>query len=254
MRKCPYCGEKIRDEAIKCRYCGEWLSGVKSTENDDIPHSENNRKPIRGIRGWLAFYIGLSLTLIPISFLGATNQFLNWPSLEFFYLHKIKTVPTLERRLEEKYSALMSLISKMDLDRISDYNTLQLVYGRWVDMIKKGKSEEEIKFELWKQRFFDKNNYNRIVAINKGFGIIWAVMAIFSIVQGAMLWKVRIKSALITKVFLLTYIALILIIIITSYFCNFLTIFHERLLFTLAGVFIWYLYFSFSKRVRNTYQ
>lgn len=33
MKKCPYCGEKIKMEAKKCRYCGEWLE----QESHQIP-------------------------------------------------------------------------------------------------------------------------------------------------------------------------------------------------------------------------
>ena len=64
-RRCPYCAEEIRAEAVKCRWCGSHLAGGILT---DTWYRSREHKRIAGVCGGLAEQFGISVTLVRLAF------------------------------------------------------------------------------------------------------------------------------------------------------------------------------------------
>lgn len=69
-KRCPYCAEEIRVEAIKCRYCSSVLDGNSVLTR---PWRRNRRnKMIAGVCAGLAEEFGVSVTIVRLAFVLGT--------------------------------------------------------------------------------------------------------------------------------------------------------------------------------------
>jgi phage shock protein PspC (stress-responsive transcriptional regulator) len=70
IKRCPYCAEEIRAEAVKCRHCGSFLEpGSPFTRTW---YRTREGKMIAGVCAGLAEQFGLSVTILRLAFVLGT--------------------------------------------------------------------------------------------------------------------------------------------------------------------------------------
>ena len=73
-KKCPYCGERIKSEALKCRYCGSWVQKQKASPLKVWTRSREGAK-VLGICAGIARQFNIDVVFVRFAFIVATFFF-----------------------------------------------------------------------------------------------------------------------------------------------------------------------------------
>ncbi len=83
MKRCPYCAEEIRDEAVKCRYCGSLLEGSALSHTW---YRLRRGKMIAGVCAGLAEQFGVSVTALRLAVVLLTLLGAGWGVIVYVVL------------------------------------------------------------------------------------------------------------------------------------------------------------------------